>query len=178
MTKELLLTILSSSLISTIIVALITGLFRLRVSRNEYVSTYHKVVLDRRISAYEDVEHLITKLRVAVVDNDQRPYHLLFSKDDDHLAVYELLYDVMSNSLWLSDQLYDSARELNVLIYSHTENESGLIEFGKNNYRAIADLRVNLERYHARDMLTLYDIPGFLKSKKHVGAYEPLPRRS
>lgn len=56
-----------------------------------------------------------------------------------------------------------------------TTKESGLIEFGKKNYTAVAELRTKLERVHALDMLMLHDVPAFLKAKEPADGYVPLP---
>ena len=166
MTPELWLAVLSSSLISGVLGALIAGWFSLRLKGTEYANAYYKIVLDRRLAANEEVERLINKVKVAVVDDDQRPYHFLFSKDDDHVAVYNLLIDVMSQALWLSDDLFQKIRELNILMYSHKDSGSGLIEFGKKNYIEIGKLRTQIESLLARDMLTLHKVPSFLKIKR------------
>jgi hypothetical protein len=176
MTPQLWLTVLSSSVLTGIVGALLAGWFSLRSKQNEYANTYYKLVLERRLAAYEQVERLIVQIKVAVVDNDdKRPYHILFSKDDDHDAVYKLLFTVMSTALWLTDDLFDQSRELNVLIYSGTSKGEGLIAFGKQNYRTIAKLRTKLETAHARDMLTLHEVPKFLRSKKPTDSYVALP---
>jgi len=177
MSTDLWLAVLSSSLLSGIVGASIAGWFTLRSKRNEYVNEYYKAVLARRMSAYEEIERLITMLKSAVLDDDQRPYHLLFSKDDDHQEVFKLMFVVMSNALWLTDDLFAETRKLNVLIYSDGGSESGLIEFGKRHYTTIADLRTQLEKLHARDMLKLHNVPQFLKSKRPSDSYAPIERR-
>jgi hypothetical protein len=177
MQDHILIAILSSSLISGVIGACIAGWFTLRSKRNDYINDYYKSVLARRLAAYEEVEHLITMLKSAVLDGDQRPYHLLFSKDDDHETVYKLMFLVLSKSLWLTDDLFEKTRELNVLLYRDGGSDSGLIEFGKTNYKTIAELRTQIEKIHARDMIVLHNVPGFLKSKRHVDSYSPIERR-
>jgi len=47
--------------ISAIIGAIITGLYSLRSRQNEYVNDYYKKVIQRRISAYEQLEYLKQK---------------------------------------------------------------------------------------------------------------------
>jgi hypothetical protein len=76
------------------------------------------MILERRLAAYEEVERLIAAIKVAVIDDDQKPYHLLFSKDSDQLGVYQQLHGTMSNALWLSDELFELTRQLNFLVYS------------------------------------------------------------
>ncbi|MBZ8141018.1 hypothetical protein CLD22_14040 [Rubrivivax gelatinosus] len=120
------------------------------------------------------MERLIVQIKVAVLDRDQLPYHALFSKDDDHNFVYKLLFEIMSRALWLSDDLFDATRKLNVLIYSKTSDGGSLVAFGKAHYREIAELRTQIERLHARDLLSLHQVPRFLKSKKPSDSYVPL----
>lgn len=170
-TAQLLLAVLSSSLIAGVLGALIGGWFTLRGKRNDYANEYYKLVLARRMQAYEEVERLINMVKTAVLDRDGRPYHMLFSKDDDKQGVYDLLFAVMSKALWLSDELFELTREFNVLFYSHGEAEGGLIEFGKEHYRQIAELRTKIEEVHLRDMLVLHEVPRFLKSKKPTDSY-------
>jgi len=167
--------VLSSSVVSCLFSVLIGGWFKLRTQHNEYANAYYKMVLERRLAAYEEVEKLIGTIKVAVVDDDQRPYHMLFSQDD--LNVYRQLHGTMSNSLWLTDDLFELTRQLNLLVYSRATEKVSLIEFGKKNYTAVAELRTKFEKMHARDMLTLHDVPAFLAAKKPTNSYSPLPPR-
>jgi hypothetical protein len=71
-TAQLLVGVLSSSLIAGILGALIGGWFTLRGKRNDYANEYYKVVLARRVQAYEEVERLINMVKTAVLDQDGR----------------------------------------------------------------------------------------------------------
>lgn len=167
--------ILSSTLVSGLVSALIGGWFNLRSKQSEYANAYYKLILERRMKAYKEVEILIGSIEMAVVDSDQRPYHMLFSNDDDHAHVYRVLAGRMSNALWLSDDLFQITRELNLLVYGKATEQQGLVEFGKKNYQVIAELRTRMEQRHLKDMLTLHDAPAFLKSKKPSDSYAELP---
>lgn len=174
---DILAIVLASTVISAIVSALVGGWFSLRSKQNEYANVYYKMILERRLAAYEEVERLITAIKVAVIDDDQKPYHMLFSQDDDHVNVYKTLLGIMLKALWLTDDLFELTRQLNLLVYTGTPGESGLIEFGKKNYIAVAELRKKLELLHARDMLTLHDVPSFLKAKKPANGYSQLSPR-
>lgn len=176
MTPEIWLAVLSSSVVSGILGALIAGWFNLRSKHTEYANTYYKIVLEKRVKAYEGVERLINQIKVAVVDTDNRPYHILFSKDDDHCNVYKALMEGMPDSLWLTDDLFELTRALNVLVYSKVPDGSGLIEFGKTHYREIAELRTKMEKLHIRDMATLHEVPEFLRKKRPSDSYSPVAR--
>jgi hypothetical protein len=173
MTTELLVAVLTSSVAAGVISAIIGGWFALRSKRNEYENAYFKIVLDRRVRAYEQLENLVTKIKVAVLDKDGQPYHLLFSDEDSKESAYKAIFSVMSSALWLSDDIFEETRRLNVLIYSHSEatDTTNLIEFGKEHYREVAELRTRIEKLHTRDMLTLHQVPAFLRSKKPKDSY-------
>jgi len=176
MPPEVIAAVLSSSVVSAVIAAAVAGWFNLRSKRSEYEKAYFKMVLERRIKAYEQVEALIIKIKIAVLDDDRQPYHLLFSDNETKDTIYTALFSVMASALWLSDDLFNETRNLNVLIYSGSEGTgaANLISFGKRNYREVAELRMRVEKLHARDMLTLHEVPKFLRSKKPTDSYDEI----
>lgn len=105
--------VLSSLVVSGIVSALVGGWFNLRSKRDEYANLYYEMILERRLAAYEEVERLIGAIKVAVIDDDQKPYHMLFSKDDGHVDVYQQLHGTIPNALWLTDELFELTRQLN-----------------------------------------------------------------
>lgn len=160
-------TILTSTGVAAVVSGSIQAFFSLRAKQREYVNEYYSVILKRRIAAYEVLEALIIAIKTAVLDTDNRPYHLLFSKDDDWNSAYGLLLNVNTQALWLSDKAFKKGQELNYLIYQ-PESDGGAIEFGKANYQKIAEIRVDLERIAAEDLLELHDIRSFLQRKRIV----------
>ena len=169
--------ILSSTVVSGLISAIISGWFNLRSKNTEYSNAYYKMILERRLAAYEDVDQLIRSIKAVVVERNQQPYHLLFSKDDDHMHVYQKISDAMSKSMWLSEDVFDVLRQFNVLVVEGATKEIGLIEFGKQKYKVIAELRTKLERTCVRDMIKLHDVPSFLKNKKYLDSYSDVSVR-
>ncbi len=170
--QPLWLIILSSSAISTVILAALQGLYHLRSQRNEYVNDYYKTVITRRIAAYEELEKMITsRLRVTVVGPDDRPFSLLFVhevKDPNqvqspHLA---LLSVTSACGYWFSNELAAKLEELESLISSVGSDDLAAIEFGKKNYQAVEAIGTELQRLLARDILKLHDVKGFLQSKE------------
>jgi hypothetical protein len=158
--------LLSSTILAAAIGALAAGIFALQQKNKEYVNDYFKIVLNRRLNAYDKVENLISHLKAAVLDVDGMPYHILFSKPDDWEYVHQLLFEVLGNGLWLSPKIYAKTRELNILIFKDGDIKEDLRNFGKRNYEDIANLREDLERLHAVDMLEMHKIPAFLRVKK------------
>jgi hypothetical protein len=160
------LTILISWVGSGFLSALVAGIYNLRAKRSEYVNDYYKLVIKRRIEAYEQLERVIIQFKFTVVDDDKRGYHLPFAseEDKDWDATQILLAGVMSQGLWLSDKVFAKLRELNLILFRHSKPPS-MVEFGKQQYEKIATLRAELERLLAQDMLTLHDVGLFLKTK-------------
>lgn len=173
MTEQLWLAVLSSSLISGMLGAIIAGYYTLRAKKTEYQNEYYKLVLARRVSAYEQVESLVIMIKMSVLDKgDQRPYHLLFTEKDDDIQKF--LFVVNASGLWIDDGLFELIRDFNRLIFSMKPGNGNAVEFGKQNYKTIAELRTKIEHTHASDMLRLHDVPRFLKSKKPVDSYAPV----
>ena len=166
--------IFSSSLLSGIVGALIAGAFGLRGKHNDYVNDYFKIIIKRRLEAYERLEQLINALKLTVLDDDQRPYHQVFSNETTWTAVYKLFLDSTSHPLWLSSEVFSKTRELNIMFLKASHDKRDLVEFGKSNYAPIAELREEVERLHAKDMLNLHNVEDFLKQKReHRSGFAP-----
>ena len=178
MPDQLWLAILSSSLLSGILGALIAGAFGLRGKRNDYVNDYFKTIIARRLEAYEKLEQLINALKLSVLDGDQQPYHQVFSNEATWKDIYCLFLEATAHPLWLSDEVFAKTRELNIMLLHASTNDRNLVEFGKSNYAPIAELREEIEKLHAKDMLVLHDVERFLKKKKaHQSGFSPIDVR-
>jgi len=165
-TEQLVFAILSSSVIGGAIGAFIAGRFNLRLKDREYENDYYKLVLAKRIAAYESIQQLITGLKTAVLDDDHQPYHFLLSHEDSLPEAHRLLLEISSHALWLSDDLFLQTRDLGRLLFGATNHEGGAVAFAKKHYQKFATFREEIERLHIRDMLSLYKISKFLKTKK------------
>lgn len=170
-TEQLLLALLSSSVLGGVIGAFITGRFNLRVKDREYENEYYKLVLAKRIAAYESVQRLGAGLKTAVVGDDRQPYHFLLSHKDGLLDAHKLLYEISAQALWLSDDLFLETRDLSRLLYGATGHEDEAVAFAKKHYKTLATFREKIERLHIRDMLSLHEVRRFLKIKKSIGGY-------
>lgn len=163
--EQLVVAILSSSVIGGAVGAFIAGRFSLSVKNREYENDYYNLVLAKRVAAYESIQQLVTGLKTAVLDNDGQPYHRLLSLDDSLPVAYRLLGEISSQALWLSDDLFIQTRDLGRLLFGATNHEGGTVAFAKKHYQEFATSRENIERLHIRDMLSLHKITQFLNSK-------------
>lgn len=160
--------LLSSAVVAALVSSVIAGIFNLRTKKSEYVNDYYKTIIGRRVAAYEQLEDLIISIKTAVLDGtDNKPYHLLFSQEDKFHAAFDKLNRNNSHALWYSQEIFDLTREVGDMVY-YGSKSSGVIEFGKANYKKIAELREKLEQILASDLLELHDVRQFLKSKKEL----------
>ena len=166
--------LLASNVVAALLGGGVAGFFTLRVARSQYINDYYKTVIQRRLTAYEQLEQLITMLKTAVQDeNDGRAYHILFA-DGDRTEAYKLLFVISSQSMWLSDDIASETIALNRLLYSSPKNQDDPFSHFKDNYKTIAEMRTRLEKMHSRDFQNLHDVKKFLRSKNPSDSYEVL----
>ncbi len=157
--------IAGSAALGALLGVVITGAFNLRSKRNEYFNDYYKLVIQRRVAAYEQVENVINVYKISIVA-DQNPFHLPFNDNERMKDANQQLAFAMGHGLWLSDKAFALLRDLNRILYYLPEEQAAMISFGKVHYRQIADIREKLERTVASDMLTMPNVASFLKQKR------------
>jgi hypothetical protein len=168
MTTELFASILSSSLLSAAISAIVVT----RTKQQEYRNEYYKMVLQKRIAAYEEIQRLIVNFKTASMDEDGKFYHATFAVMGEELdSLHQLLLRISYVAVWISDDLFSVTREITVLLFEGTPEDKNWIDFGKKHYSQFSDIRSRLEEYYSRDMLRLYEIPKFLKNKKPLRGF-------
>ena len=167
MNQQILIAVISSTLISGMFVAAISGLFNLRTKHNEYVNDYYKSVIQRRLHAYEILEFVIRGYKTTILNAKNQPYYIVFDEDDNWQNAYGPLVEAMSNALWLGDEIFELTKELNSLIFRLPTMTSGITQFGIDNYIEMAQIRDALEKQLAIDMLDLHKVEKFLKLKKN-----------
>src|ERR1700676_2503466 len=106
-----------SALFGALLGALLTGWFLLRTKNKEYVNAFFRIVIDKRVDAYEHLEHLIQAYKTCICDSDNKPYHIPFSSEEQHLDAVMRMGSTLDRGLWLSDEAFDTARELNILSF-------------------------------------------------------------
>jgi hypothetical protein len=155
-----------SALIGVAVGALIAGAFTLRAKRNDYVNDYFKIVLSKRVEAYEHLEALIRMYKSTVVDKDNKAYHIAFASDELSSTAFYKMTEATNNGLWLTHETSDVLRDLNYILFGEPDKKDERIAFGKQHYEEVATLREKLEKCLASDMLELHKIAKFLKARK------------
>jgi hypothetical protein len=148
--------------------AIITGVFNMYSKHTEYKNSYLKMILEKRIEAYERINSVITLLKMSVVDNG-KAYHMIFSSDKDAFYNdYSVVTKAFMYELWMSDNAKNNLLKLQqeiVRCFVLHNNGMTLIDVGKSEYKIIANLRDNLEKDLVIDLQNLYKIEDFLSNK-------------
>ncbi len=154
------------ALFGALVGSLVSGYFTLRAKRNEYLNDFYKIVIAKRVNAYERVESLIQSYKSTVVDEHNESYHCPFATERQHMDSLIRTGAAMDSGLWLSDKTFDAVQKINYLQYRIPEDANERIRFGKQHYVEIANMRETLEKLLAKDMLELHKVKKFLTAKK------------
>jgi hypothetical protein len=161
-------TIISSSVIATILSSIIS----IKLKNLEFRNEYYKIVINKRLQAYEHLESIIARLKTSVLDEDDgKAYHLIFSYTAE--KYFEFIHELMitnSFDLWVNSDTKDKfgtlRNVLNQISFDfETSDEKELVKAGKDNYKRIFELRNELETLVLSDVLSLHKIDK-IKSKK------------
>ena len=163
--------ILSSAGVASIISACASYAINALMQKRKYKDDYYKMVVEKRMDAYQYIETQIQVLKLTVVDNiDAKPYFMMFSGDSK--LFYESQYNLTlaaSKSLWLTQEMVDNLRQLQqhflTIGAKITDNPTNNISVGKDWYTKLVEDRCMIENCLKNDLLSLYDVKSFLKEK-------------
>ena len=170
--SELIKVILTSSLIAGIFSAIVSAIISIKLKNLDYKNEYFKQILKKRLYAYNLLESQIAVLKSTVLGDDAKPYHMIFSFDENKLIDFQKnLFGAMSHNLWINEDTIQFMEKLNELFFKISEKIEGnihnqLVQIGKEYYFEIADLRNLLEDSVRKDLLNLHNLKKFKKSSK------------
>lgn len=157
--------ILFSSSFFAAVVSSITAVIITKVSASKsYKNDYYKMVLQKRMAAYENVANTIACLKITSLDErDNKPFHAVIA--DKELFIQ--LGNAIMNNLWLSPKMTDILTDMNKIYYKiHNEiDEEKRMCQAKEQYDAIVKLRTEIENCLKTDLQELYNVKQFLKQK-------------
>lgn len=165
--------ILTSSLLSAFLTSFVNWL----IQRNNYKNDYYKKLLDKRLSAYEEVESLTSKMRLLIHLEDGNVCNAFFSsgRQEYELFVISLMAPSMS-SFWLSGEVSSKITELNVFLLNEVSyriedlsDEQAAItleKLGVKHRESIKAIRKEIEMLIYKDLKTLHQIPQFIINPK------------
>lgn len=163
-------TILSSAGIASLISAVALYIINMRVHKQKYKDDYYKMVIAKRMEAYAKVENVYKLLKTYTTeDYGKSAYGLIFNDTQTLYVFHKKLYDAISDNTWLSKELNEDLQYLNDMLirFEQELNKSNvdIKELGKLKNPIFAEIRTFIDKHYTKDMLTLYDVKGFLKIK-------------
>lgn len=168
-------TILSSAGVAAVVSAVASYIISLLMQKRKYKDDYYKMVISKRMEAYEYVEKQIAVLKLIMADEDGKTYPMMFGGGvKEFYEGQESLSFAMTHSLWLSEDMADALNVLqqDLLILSRliTDDAESNIALGKEWCQKLRQDRKVIEECLKKDMLTLYQVSSFLhrnrKSKR------------
>ena len=164
-------TILSSAGVAAILSAIASYIINLLMQKRRFRDDYYKMVIEKRMETYQCIATQIQALKLTVVDDiDAKPYCMMFSGDRKMFFEGQTnLALVVSNSLWLSEEMIDKLRQLQqdflTIEAKNTDNPVNNISIGKEWYTKLGEDRRIIENCLKKDLLSLYNVKSFLKQK-------------
>lgn len=145
--------------------ALLTLFTTLIVNRVSYRNEYYKIIIEKRIQAYKNVEHLINNIKrtgfriisQAVLNNNLDLLKPL--KEEIDLA--------QSESIWLSQEMKNALQKMELLLFSFELESIKKVELDKGweLQKTIYENTITIEQIHKQDMLLMHNVRSFLKNK-------------
>jgi len=170
--SQIILTIISSSLVSTIL-AVITNWI---IHRSSYKNDYYKKILDKRISAYENINHIISKMLIHTkLDNSVIP--TVFFSYEYYTEFALLLGTNLDHSFWISNEMANKLTEINVYLINNVENkidntkntndlDTEYQNIGIIQFEQFRIFRKELQKIMNNDFKRLHKLNSFFKSKE------------
>ena len=174
--------IFTSTLVASIVSIIVTYLITLRLKKIDFRNEYYKVVLTKRLKAYEFIEAQIAVLKSTVVEEDGKPYHVIFSYGEDKCIEFQQNSLIaISYGLWIDDATMKELENMNELFFSidnqiNSKTKAEIIEIGKKYYREISDSRFKLENSVKKGLYDLPNVKKIFKTKRTNTKREIKPR--
>lgn len=170
--------VLTSSLISGIVSAIISYYFNLKIKKLDYKNEYYKILINKRLEAYQFVENQISVLRNITFDElDNKTYHIMFSFGEDECINFQKnLMIAKSKGLWIDEETTNTIDEFNEIFYNinqkiNNKTEIEIENIGKNYYKKISNLRVKLENNLREGLNDLHNIEKIFRTQKIKNKY-------
>ena len=135
------------------------------VNRVSYKQEYYKMIIEKRIHAYNNIEHLVTTVK----SNSFK--FILDSVESNRIARLQPLVDdiklAMSESLWLSKEMKTALNEFDesVLLFQMENFEKIEYKAGSQFHISINKKIKIIEQILKKDMMSIHKVRCFLKNK-------------
>lgn len=166
---EIILAVISSSVLSSILTATINW----KLHTSNYKKEYYKKILEKRLGAYESVQLTISKLAFQMQLENYICHSIFFNVQSYDSFVIDLAMSV-EKGFWLDNSTQSKLTELNVFLINNISNKvdhskedhNQLYQKLGNTYlEEIRRFRVEIEASINSELSKLHDVDRFFKMK-------------
>ena len=164
--------VLTSSVISGVLSAIISYYFNLKIKRLDFKNEYYKSIIQKRMDAYQFVENQVSVLKGIVFGDDKQAYHMILCYGEDKFLEFQQnILIAISKGLWIDDDTMNTLEEINGLFFNinkkiHNKNQDEIETIGKEYYKKISDLRFKLENNLKGGLIDLHNVEKIFKKKE------------
>ncbi len=154
---------------SSFITALVTIAANWLIHKDQYKKEYYKLILQRRLQAYEMIDEYISNLNTVTLLNNDLIHTFLFNQEHFNIILIRMAL-IKKHDIWISKKLSIKLMEFNVLLVNidtEINNKTNSIQqIGFNRRENIRKIKDEIYEILKEDFNNLYDIKSFLKSKE------------
>lgn len=173
--SQIIIAIISSSVVAAVLTSIINWL----LVKQNYKNDYYKIILEKRINAYENMNSLVSEMSVLTNMGDYLIPTICFTVESFDNFQIKLALSV-SDGFWLSSELSSKLSETNVYLLNNISNkistdprkidiDEKYNESGKLELEQVRAFRKSLQTIMNSDFKKLYDVRSFLNSYKVGG---------
>ena len=158
---------LLASFLGIAVGAALTAISTLIVNQVSYKHEYYKMVIEKRLHAYNNIEHLVNNIKSIGLDAIVKAVN---RNDLDFLRpLKEEIKTAKSEKVWLSKEMKKALDELEWLLLSfemENYNQDRIaIQDGEKLYSTINSTTKTIEGTIKTDMLSMHRVEKFLRNK-------------
>lgn len=157
----------------SLISILLGGFLTWYMYHKTYKGEYYKKIIDKRIKAYEILEHAIKPLSI-ITQSEGKELYQIFANVLSYGRFYKGITECSEIGLWLDMETQKELHAFNLFLYSNFKSTKNaekdlvdLIELGKKHFNEISQYNVKIARLIQKDYMELYKVNKFLKQRKH-----------
>lgn len=162
---------LSTVLASGVISAIISSVFGLWQKKMDYRQSYYKLVLDKRIKLYEEIQLVLSNFVIFRTDDNAsfaKTYYIAIADKSKLENILDIMTACAKNKIWFSRDMFNEFHDLYaILLRCYSDDEKAIIlNVSKKNIE-IDEIVAKMRDILAKDLLELYDVPNFLHELRH-----------
>ncbi|WP_221389945.1 hypothetical protein [Dyadobacter sp. NIV53] len=160
-------------LTSSVLAATLTSLVNWLLQRNNYRNDYYKKVIEKRMSVYDEVSKVMGRLQIINVSPSNKKSHAVFLDHNQYEDFAIMLAKASLEGIWLSNNCSKLLTTLNEFLYNTFRDIPEIsdnkrldsMNIAEKNFSEISRQRELIRDQILKDLLIMYEVKSFLKTK-------------